>query len=144
MSLLSPPYSAKLTLERDSGISFKSSFSLQGTREMMEWGAAVYPEPTLVRLYFSSFSFPPVSISHPCTISISSQALNCIDILMTPITTSLAQNTSTGNSSFQHPTSYRLCQVHTCKIEFLAMEPYITSEQAVCEITIHFHSNGKF
>lgn len=51
MSLLSPPYSAKLTLERDSGISFKSSFSLQGTQGMMEWGAAVYPEPTLVRLF---------------------------------------------------------------------------------------------
>lgn len=90
MSLLSPPYSAKLTLERDSRISFKSSFSLQGTQGMMEWGAAVYPRPTLVpSLYFSSSSFPPVSISNPCTISVTSQALNCIDILMTPITTSL-------------------------------------------------------
>lgn len=50
MSLLSPSYSAKLTLERDSGISFKSPFSLQGTGGMMEWGAAVFPEPTLVLL----------------------------------------------------------------------------------------------
>lgn len=52
MSLLSPPYSATLTLERDSGISFKSSFSLQDTggRGMMEWGAAAFPEPTLVLL----------------------------------------------------------------------------------------------
>ena len=29
-------------------------------------------------------------------------------------------------------------------MEFLAMERYITSEQAVSGITIHFHSNGKF
>lgn len=74
MSLLSRPYSVKLTLERDSGINFQESFLPAGHWEMMEWGAAA----SLCPFFLFFFLFFPCSFSLPWY-HLSSQALGYIE-----------------------------------------------------------------
>ena len=64
MSLLSPPYSSKLTLEGDSRISFKSSFSLQGTGRWRNGEQLHFLSPLCPFLLFF-FLFFPASLTLP-------------------------------------------------------------------------------
>lgn len=71
--LLSLPSFTKLTQEWDSGINFKSSFSLQGTGRWRNGEQLHFLSHSVPSTYFSSFSFPPTVCPFPPTISICSQ-----------------------------------------------------------------------
>lgn len=107
MSLLSPPYSTKLTQERDSRINFKSPFSLLGTGKWWNGKQLHVLGHSVPFSYFSSF-FPSNSLPFLIQSQLVLRLIYYIYIL-TLISTSLAQTPSTGNSGFQYPT-YRTAQ----------------------------------